>query len=90
VKKKRADTETRRLSHHPDFIEIVNKSWAGYKATGGTTIEEIRSKYGLKRKRRRRNDGLVKLLLACPVKGWFTPIERSETTTRVRTKRRAP
>jgi AbrB family looped-hinge helix DNA binding protein len=29
-----------------------------------------RGEYRLKRKERLRNDGLVKLLLACPVKGW--------------------
>jgi AbrB family looped-hinge helix DNA binding protein len=27
--------------------------------------------YLLKRTKRRRNEGLVRLLLACPVKGWF-------------------
>jgi hypothetical protein len=26
------------------------------------------------------NEGLVKLLLACPVKGWFKPMERTATT----------
>jgi len=36
--------------------------------------------YRLKRKTRRRNEGLVKLLLACPVKGWFEPMDRRETT----------
>ena len=36
--------------------------------------------YLLKRKKRRRNEGLVELLLACPVKGWFKPMARSETT----------
>ena len=36
--------------------------------------------YRLKRKERRRNEGLVKLLLACPVKGWFKPMDRTETT----------
>ena len=36
--------------------------------------------YLLKRKTRRRNEGLVQLLLACPVKGWFKPAERTETT----------
>lgn len=36
--------------------------------------------YRLKRKERRRNEGLVNLLLACPVKGWFKPMDRSETT----------
>jgi AbrB family looped-hinge helix DNA binding protein len=39
-----------------------------------------RGEYRLKRSERRRNRGLVKLLLACPVKGWFEPIERTETT----------
>ena len=43
-------------------------------------IERIdRGEYRLKRTTRRRNEGLVKLLLACPVKGWFTPMERTET-----------
>ncbi len=36
--------------------------------------------YRLKRKARHRNEGLVELLLGCPVKGWFQPMERSETT----------
>ena len=35
--------------------------------------------YVLKR-RKRRNEGLVKLLLACPVKGWFQALPRIETT----------
>jgi AbrB family looped-hinge helix DNA binding protein len=44
-----------------------------------------RGEYRLKRTERRRNEGLVKLLLACPVKGWFTPMDRTETTDDVRT-----
>ena len=44
-------------------------------------IERIdRGEYRLKRRERRRNEGLIKLLLACPVKDWFEPIDRSETT----------
>ncbi len=39
-----------------------------------------RGEYRLKRKARRRNEGLVELLLACPVKGWFKPMDRSKTT----------
>lgn len=35
--------------------------------------------YLLKR-RKPRNQGLVKLLLACPVKGWFQALPRTETT----------
>jgi len=36
-----------------------------------------RGRYRLTRKMRR-NEGLIQLLLACPVKGWFVPMERSE------------
>lgn len=36
--------------------------------------------YLLRRRQRRANQGLVKLLLACPAKGWFKPIDRTETT----------
>ena len=44
-------------------------------------VERIdRGEYRLKRKERPRNEGLVALLLACPVKGWYTPFDRSETT----------
>jgi AbrB family looped-hinge helix DNA binding protein len=43
-------------------------------------VERIdRGEYRLKRKERRRNEGLVKLLLACPV-NWFKPLNRRETT----------
>jgi AbrB family looped-hinge helix DNA binding protein len=44
-------------------------------------IERIdRGEYRLKRKTPRRNRGLVKLLLACPAKGWFRPLDRTEST----------
>jgi AbrB family looped-hinge helix DNA binding protein len=44
-------------------------------------IERVdRGEYLLKRTTRKRNDGLVKLLLSCPVKGWFQPLDRTETT----------
>ena len=44
-------------------------------------IERLdRGEYLLKRKTRGRNQGLVKLLLACPVKGSFHPMDRTETT----------
>jgi AbrB family looped-hinge helix DNA binding protein len=36
--------------------------------------------YLLKRTKRRRNEGLVHLLLSCPVKGWFQPADRAQTT----------
>jgi AbrB family looped-hinge helix DNA binding protein len=44
-------------------------------------IERLdRGEYLLKRTRKKRNEGLVKLLLSCPVKGWFQPLKRTETT----------
>ena len=44
-------------------------------------IERVdQGEYLLKRITRRRNEGLVKLLLACPVKGWFRMAYRTETT----------
>jgi AbrB family looped-hinge helix DNA binding protein len=36
--------------------------------------------YLLRRVQRSRNLGLVDLLLACPYKDWFQPLERIETT----------
>lgn len=43
-------------------------------------IERIeRGEYRLKQKPPKRNQGLVRLLLACPAKGWFKPLDRSET-----------
>ena len=43
-------------------------------------IERIdRGEYLLKRKIKPRNEGLVKLLLSCPVKDWFQPVDRTET-----------
>jgi AbrB family looped-hinge helix DNA binding protein len=36
--------------------------------------------YLLKRTKRRRNEGVVELLLNCPVKGWFRKMDRTETT----------
>jgi AbrB family looped-hinge helix DNA binding protein len=44
-------------------------------------IETIdRGDYRLKRVGRRPNAGLVKLLLDCPIKGWFRPMDRTVTT----------
>ncbi len=36
--------------------------------------------YVLRRRTRPRNEGLVKLLLACPFKGFFKPMDRDEVT----------
>jgi AbrB family looped-hinge helix DNA binding protein len=51
-------------------------------------IERVeRGEYRLRRIAPRRNEGLVALLLACPVKDWFAPLDRAETTDDVRTPR---
>ena len=48
-------------------------------------IERLdRGEYLLKRKTKPRNRGLVKLLLSCPVKDWFEPLDRTETTDDIR------
>jgi len=39
-----------------------------------------RGVYRLKRVAPRPNQGLVEMLLACPVRGWFEPVERTDTT----------
>jgi AbrB family looped-hinge helix DNA binding protein len=53
----------------------------GIKSGQEFDVERIdEGEYRLTRKRPRRNQGLLKLLLACPVKGWFKPMDRSEST----------
>lgn len=48
-------------------------------------IERIDSgEYLLKRKKKQRNEGLVKLLLDCPVKGWFKPFDRTEMSSDIK------
>ena len=42
-----------------------------------------RGQYKLTRVEGRRNRGLVRLLLDCPVKGWFKPLDRTEATDRI-------
>jgi len=44
------DFETLSLSHNPDFIDLVNRSWAGYNATGGSSVEDVKRKHGVKAK----------------------------------------
>jgi len=58
----------------------------GIKAGQEFDVERIDSgDYRLKRKAPPRNQGLVELLLACPVKDWFTPMDRTETTADIQT-----
>jgi antitoxin (DNA-binding transcriptional repressor) of toxin-antitoxin stability system len=37
------------VSTHPDFIEIIKRSEARYRAEGGISMDKIRRKYGLRR-----------------------------------------
>jgi antitoxin YefM len=46
-----ADLETVTLSNDPRFIAMIERSRARYKAGSGIPLEEIRRKYGLRRKR---------------------------------------
>lgn len=39
-----------------------------------------RGKYLLRRRTGPRNEGLIGLLLACPAKDWFRPLDRTELT----------
>jgi AbrB family looped-hinge helix DNA binding protein len=49
-------------------------------------IERIeRGEYRLTRKKGRSNEGLVDWLLRCPEKGWFEPLDRTETTDDIKT-----
>ena len=43
-------------------------------------IERIdRGEYLIKRTTKLRNEGLVKLLVSCPVKDWFQPLQRTDS-----------
>ena len=48
------DALTFALSHDADFIEIVNRSWKGYQEKGGTSLEQVRRKHGIRRQTVRR------------------------------------
>lgn len=56
----------------------------GIKAGDMFAVERVdRGEYLLRRKTARRNEGLVGLLLACPAKDWFRPLDRIESTDNV-------
>jgi antitoxin (DNA-binding transcriptional repressor) of toxin-antitoxin stability system len=44
-----------RLANDPRFIEMIERSRAGYKATGGVSLAEMRRKYRVPAKPRRRS-----------------------------------
>jgi len=48
------DLESFGLSHNPRFIEIVNRSWASYKKSGGVSLEEMRRRHRPERSASRR------------------------------------
>lgn len=47
------DAETFGLSHNQEFIDIVNESWASYKAKGGVSPAEARRRLGLSKTTRK-------------------------------------
>jgi hypothetical protein len=47
------DLETLSLSTNADFIALIERSRASYRASGGVSLEEVRRRYGLRRKRAR-------------------------------------
>jgi AbrB family looped-hinge helix DNA binding protein len=52
-------------------------------------VERVdRGEYRLTRVSRRRNARVVDLLLGCPARDWFVPLDRSETTDDVPSPRR--
>jgi hypothetical protein len=44
-----------RLANDPRYIELIERSRASYKATGGISLNELRRKYGVSSKPRRRS-----------------------------------
>lgn len=48
------DAETFGLSHNPAFIEIINRSWAGYQKDGGISSAEARRRLGVHKPTRTR------------------------------------
>jgi antitoxin (DNA-binding transcriptional repressor) of toxin-antitoxin stability system len=42
------DAETFALSHHPAFIDLINRSWTKYQKHGGISSEKARRRLGLK------------------------------------------
>ena len=53
------------VSTNPDFIEIIERSEARYKAEGGISMDEIRRKYGLERKPVRKAGGSGLVVTRC-------------------------
>jgi hypothetical protein len=47
------DAEAFSLSHHPDFIDVVNRSWVNYKAKGGISRAEARRRLQVENPARR-------------------------------------
>jgi len=44
------DLETLSLSTNPDFIALIERSRASYRATGGVSLDQVRHRYGLRSK----------------------------------------
>lgn len=48
------DLESFGLSHNPNFIEILNRSWASYERNGGVSLGMLRRRHAPVAKRTRR------------------------------------
>lgn len=48
------DLESLSLATNPDFIALIERSRARYRATGGLSLEDVRQKYGIKPRAPRR------------------------------------
>jgi prevent-host-death family protein len=48
-----ADIQSLSLSTNPEFIALIERSRASYKATGGICLEDVRKKYAIKPARKR-------------------------------------
>jgi prevent-host-death family protein len=42
------DLETLSLSTNPDFIALIERSRADYRATGGLSLDQVRRRFGLR------------------------------------------
>jgi antitoxin (DNA-binding transcriptional repressor) of toxin-antitoxin stability system len=42
------DLESFELSHNPEFLAIINRSWKTYKETGGVSLDDMRRRHRIK------------------------------------------
>jgi hypothetical protein len=95
MSKKRNDKALAKFEAKRDVWQEVLDGVREIKAGGGKRAKvkthrtdsragEESGEYLLKETKKPRNKGLVKLLLSCPVKNWFQPLDRTETTDEIK------